>query len=314
MPIIIPTLIFVVIILLGFVLLSRSKKEDYLLDDYTEEDAPDNVRIITKEKEIVDKEKEKELEKTVSELTNAKSISDTKIGELESSLSKSLSEIDSLKNELSRNNVEISELRSINSSALSENAELLKANSTYDKGIRKLEQKNSDLEKKVDKHKHTLLSKDEDISILNDRIDDLTKDNKKLQSQINMHKKDVDFFMAAKSENLDKINELERLLSEAYTINDNVNIISGVDTNGHFYNINNINFDKKTNEYIRNIHRELEQDQVGYCVYTTNTNSFNQKIGDISNLENFLLDFRSSLDPSKYKRYLIVGDKVYVSI
>jgi len=346
------TLIFTFIMLILFVIISKvSKQQDYLLDDYTEEDAPDNVRVINKEVRIIDESKlldisnlndnlrseidianskndilEKEalnienLEKNIinineSILHKTKEISDLKVSLSisEKLLSKITSERDLLKSKVDNLSENINRISDEKDKVNKVVEELSNNERTYISDINRLEKSINQKNKELSKLEQRISSIKEDNLLIEKELEKVTKDNDKYIYQINTHKKDVDFFMNGQEQSNKNIKKLEKKI-EVMNNSDNLNIISGVDGNGSFISIENINFGEKTNSIIEDLYNQLDSDQVGYYVYNTVSGVDNYKIVDISEVDEFIHKLNVDLDKVKYKRYLIIGEKVYMSI
>ena len=315
-----------------------SKKEDYMLDDYTEDEKPDNVRIIEREiPKIIEKEviveKEVEIFNTKEE-ERLRSIVDQKnkdINELQNSIETHINE--------SKNAIEL-----LNSKVEDYENHIKTLNITIDKNrysITELEDEKNNKSKEVTELKDTIEKLEKDNNLLSTSIREGDKENNILIENLKRDISDKDFFITKLEKDIkeyknkvtqsisdrdhfikvleDRTKEIDKLKDKIKTIKnsfENNNFVyEGVDDYGKFYDIHNLNghIPKENIPKINEINEQLDSDRFAY--YTINTESGHEGVTfyDISELDKKMANLSSIHNKNgKYKIYVINKNRVYL--
>lgn len=167
LPIWIVSVGFGVLVCVFFALISLfSKPEDYLLDDYTEEDAPDNVRVIEKEVRVVDNS---EIDRLSKELTL---VSD-KSRDLESNLSQK-------ETQLSEYKVMLETVESNITNITNEKNNLVEEKDNLSNKITSLQSLVDESNKDIENRKEVISQLEKQINSLEDKCNLKVKENEEL--------------------------------------------------------------------------------------------------------------------------------------
>lgn len=302
-----------------------SKKEDYLLDDYSVEDAPDNVRIIEREvPKIIEKEVIKEVPKIVD-----------RIVEKEVVVEKVVTDDKEIKR-LS------TELTNITKEKISIHKELEKIGNDTDE---KLKLKESEIES-INKKMNTLLSEKQEISKKLEDSDNNTSVIKKLKeekgeievklAEVEKNRKGYkDLFKKTKKELTDAVDDRDHFYKVIEQKNDDIKkknddikklefsinnssikhpyIYEGVDEYGKFFDVYS-DTTKIVNSKlmkIREINENLEPDQFAYYTTIDSNNYENVHIGQISEINSFVDKVKGKEVNGKYEVFIIFSNRVY---
>jgi DNA repair exonuclease SbcCD ATPase subunit len=295
--------------ILFFLISIFSKKKDYMLPDYTEEDAPDNVRII--EKEVFNTDKIDELNDNIKKLESENTELRNNNNLLSKDNEKVISEKDSLKSNLSEFKEKIN--------ILENNKNDLLKSINGEKEVNKLLEEN--IKEIQDKLKNTINEKEQLITDLKEKENTINKDkierNKKNKELI----KERDYFIniveekdktikKLKQQIQNKENRIEKLAS---MLEEYQKTIEGKDDIGHYYDIDNLpdHFNNDLKSKINNIYDNLDSDKFAY--YTMN--NFNGKsdlmILDKEQLPKYVNIAKRPKTRGKTDIILIVDNKVY---
>lgn len=297
-----------------------SKSEDYMLDDYSLEDAPDNVRIIEREvPKIIEKEVIKEVPKIVDRIIEKEVIVEKLVKDVE--------EVDKLS----------IELKNLNEEKLSIHNELKKMESESEEKIQK---KELELES-VNKRLEELISEKEDIS---KKFEKSNKENSSIINKLKEEKSNIeskleeveknrrgykDLFKKTKKELSDVIDDrdhfykviekkdqdIQRLKSDINTTHiKHPYIYEGVDEYGKFYDVysDTTGISEKKLNKIREINEDLDSDQFAYYV-TIDSNSYEKlQLGNISDIESYFKRVNDKeMISGKYEIFIIFSNRVY---
>lgn len=320
-----------------------SKKEDFLLDDYTEDDKPDNVRIIEREipkiiekeiikeveKIVIDTEKIKELEEKINDIENSKKLLEQSLKSTSDDLEKSEERCKKIEQKLNEYKVEkelvendftlYKKEMSEKFNLVTEEKENIKKTKDKDytilqQSIKDQQQETNNIISKLKEEKVQLLEENKKIEENRNEYQKLYKETKKelddQKKEINSIISDRDHFSNLIDKKDDEIKKLKVNLDVELK---KQGVYKGVDSYGHFYNINNIEgkIPKSHIFKILKAHDELDKNQFAYYTITKVNDYENIKINDIDKLEDFQLRARNENIKSKYTLYVIIGDKVY---
>lgn len=335
-----------------FLLLSIfSKREDFMLDDYTEDDKPDNVRIIERDKlKIVEKEIEVEVEKPVRDIEEENRLKDEiksimgskreveeKLNDREDyikSILKDLSDLDSeykdfkeksgnkIKEVREKADNKIREIKELNKSLESENKTLIEKNKTLveeNKEIEELSEK-KDLDVNIiieglEKKNKTLISK---VNKLTKEIEEEDKVIKTKDEEISKEKKNIDDLIRDRDYFIDlaekQKKEIEKLRSNGgKEFIKRPNVYSGVDDYGTFYDISIIGdkFPKPHVEIIEDVIGKMDSDQFAHYTINSVTGHKSLEIHHVNTLPSFIERVQRKKTDGKYKTYIILDSRVY---
>jgi chromosome segregation ATPase len=164
LPIWLVSIGFGLLVCLFFLFISLfTKSEDYLLPDYTEEDAPDNVRIIEKEVRVVDNQ---EVDRLNKELNIINENSKNKEKELNEQLLKYKSALETTEETLTK----IEE----------EKNNLIEEKDTLSKDVSNLQSLVDDYSQDITNKKEVITQLEEQINLLEEKYKSKVKENKEL--------------------------------------------------------------------------------------------------------------------------------------
>tara|TARA_R110000772_G_C13305840_1_gene439331 strand:+ start:3169 stop:4110 length:942 start_codon:yes stop_codon:yes gene_type:complete len=308
-----------------------------MLDDYSEDDKPDNVRIIKRDiTKIIEKEVIKEVEVEVEvEVENTSEIdrlniqlerillqknqikekSLTKEQEL-SETQKKISNIESdfhlykedMKDRLTDALKEKERLSNTNASVGNENVLIKKSMEDQQKEnndlIEKLKEDNSKLELVVGKLKKI---KDNEGELIKEREDELTKEKENAENLV----KDRDYFIELVEKKDKEIKVIKHDLSYEYRKHPNVH--EGTDDYGKFYNISNLegHFPKEHITKILEVSNGVDPDEFVYYGINTVNGYESLETHSIKRLDSFIERVRRKKTDGKYKIYIILDNRVY---
>lgn len=320
-------LFFLIISLVG-------KQKDYLLDDYNDEDLPDNVRIIERDvHKIVEKEviKEVEIENTdeVNKLNEEIREKNTQIDQLNDSINelnynkKSNDEtIHRLKEDIilhknkintiiDNNRKEKEDLnRTLNgikeeNDQLSESMNLVNDDrkklfnevSVLNKEIEKLNQKVKDTEKELRENIKSNESKSNELMEINNSVDKIITDR--------------DYFINLLEKKEKELSDFRHDLN--YEYKKHPNVYEGTDEYGSFYDISKIDnkFPIEHIKKIKNIISELEPNQFVYYAINTKNGYENTQIYDVNDLDKVSQRLINKKSEGKYRIYIVLDCRVY---
>lgn len=335
---------------LFFLLISFvGKRKDYLLDDYTDEDAPDNVRIIEREvHKFIEKEIIKEVEKIVIDteeidnLTTQKEDLSKKIENQEKELTIKLSELETRENALKtlkdkvkklsdeKKELEVSHIE-LKDKLNSLSEELADKQEMYENEIDELA-KSKELDTKEQQNiiteKEALLNKASinidklkgEISDVKNKLSEVDKNRKEYQDLFKKAKKDLDTNKSDTEHFAKLIDKKDQEISELKYKLDNITIkhpvlYEGTDDYGKFYDVYSLpkKISVERQHKIQDISAKLKADEFGYYVVNT-TNSYETiQVLNINELTKTIKTF-SEIDNinSKYNIFVIIDSRAYL--
>lgn len=299
------------------------KKEDFMLDDYTEDDKPDNVRIIEREitkiieKEVI-KEVEVEVENTFEIEKLNKEIEEKTFSnklEIDSTLNKIISiesEFESyrkdMENKLKDSLRIVEELSHNNASNQNENTLIKKSmidqQSDHIDLIDKLKMDNSEMESKmIELQKFN----EEERILIKSKEDELNKE----RESFNKILEDRDYFIRLVEKKEKELNSIKHDLN--YEYQKHPNVYEGIDEYGKFYDISNIDgkFPKDHITKILDVSSKIDSDQFAYYGIQTLNGYENVEIHSISRLSSFIERVHIKRTEGLYKIYIILDNRVY---
>ena len=300
-----------------------SKKEDYLLDDYSVEDAPDNVRIIEREiPKIIEKEVIKEVPKIVDRIVEKEiivekvvTVTDTKeIERLSRELNDVTEEKISIHNELEKIGIDSkeeidkkeSEIKVINEKINT----LLSEKKEVDDKLKESDENNVSVINKLKKEKTNIELKLVEVEKNRKGYKELFKKTKK---ELTDAVDDRDhFYKVIEKKDVD----IKRLKSDINTSNiKHPYVYEGIDEYGKFFDVysDTTGIVNKKLMKIREISENLEPTQFAYYA-TIDTNNFeNVHIGQIIEVESFIKKhkLKEKETNGKYEVFIIFSNRVY---
>jgi chromosome segregation ATPase len=308
--------------ILTFYIISKiTKREDYMVDDYDEDDLPDNVRIIKKEVIVRDDSK-------INELNEENNILNNKISELnleKDELLKRLEESNNhyldyeKKNQREKEQMSNS-IEELNNKILEKNKEI----SIINKDLNTIKSNFEIQEKDIDNYKKEIDSKIKSERLLTTSLKNKEKSYKEiidnLKKEIDSYKqknkdaiKDRDYFSKLID---DKENEIGRLKEKIDKLTDmlELDISEGSDNFGRFYSIHNLSeLPSRFSEKIIKINNELDSDQFAYYLYDTTEDNERVKIYDNTQIKDIVHRLKQ-LNKINGKKdiFLIYQNKVYI--
>ena len=309
-----------------------SKRTDYMLDDYTEEDKPDNVRIIERDiTKVIEKEVIKEVEVEV-EVENT-----SEIDRLNSKLERISHEKDQLKEKSLTNEQELNTTRNkiLNiesdfnlykedvegklTNALKEKERLLNTNISVEnenelikKSMNDQQKENNDLIEKLKEDNSKLESLVDKLNKIKDSESE-SKDTELLKERENIKKlvKDRDYFIELVEKKDKELKVIKHDLD--YEYKKHPNVYEGIDEYGKFYDISNLDghFPKEHTKKILEVSNGIDPDQFVYYGINTTNGYESLETHNIKRLDSFIERVQRKKTDGKYKIYIILDNRVY---
>jgi hypothetical protein len=287
-----------------------SKREDYMLDDYTDEDKPDNVRIIKKditkiiekEVEVVNTQEIDRLNEKLKEVISKGIEFKEKVFSKESELNLTLTKITDIESDFNtyknKMNDELKNALKEKDELFNSSFSILNENRLIKKSMGDQENENNNLIEKLKKEKYELEAKN------NELINERESTNKIIE--------DRDYFIKLVEKKDKEIKSIKHDLN--YEYQKHPNVYEGVDEYGSFYDISLIPSGKFSKDHVTKIleaSREIDADQFAYYGVNTSNGHESLEVYNINKLSSFIERVQRKKTDGKYKIYIILDNRVY---
>jgi len=326
-----------------------SKREDYLLDDYTEDDAPANVRIIEREiPKYIEKEVIKEIEKVIVDTDEVDRLSKIK-EDITKQLEHKEQDLEIKHKELSEKETIVKEMEDKLSSISSEKTtlevkekelseklsslsnELVQTETNYKEKLEKeisekelVKQEQSEIltkkEAEINKAVNNIKILKEEVDSVKNKLKEVDKNRKEYQTLFKKTKKDLDVNKSDTEHFAKVLDKKDEEINKLKTQLDNISIktstlYEGVDDYGKFYDVYSLP-DKIPTERvhkIQDISEKLKSDEFAQYAINTSNSYENISTHPLSELPKYIKTI-NNIDSvnGKYNIFIIIDNRVYI--